>query len=59
MNIGEAFLDEAENRDFHLIGKPTKLSRSLEVDFDVAALRKAVDVPAKSRCKAGYVEQGG
>jgi len=44
MNIGEAFLDEPENRDLHLVGEPTKLCRNLEVDFDVAAFREAVHV---------------
>src|SRR5579864_410730 len=57
VNVGETLLNKPKDCDFHLVRESAELRWNLEVDFDVAAFREAVHIPAQSRCKAGDVKQ--
>jgi hypothetical protein len=58
VNICEALLDHPENGNFHFVGQPAKLVWDLQVNFDPAAFREAIHVPAKRGRKAGRIKQG-
>ena len=57
MNIGERFLDDAENCSLHLGRKAAEILGEVEIDFDAAALRETIDVPANGGTQAGLVQQ--
>src|SRR5262249_39229440 len=56
-NIGQAFLDDAEDGGFEILRKPAEVFGQVEINGNLAAFRKAFDVPAQGRTQAGFVEQ--
>ena len=57
VNIGEGFLDNAEDDQLHIGSKPSEVIRNGEIDFEEAAIHEAHDVPAKSAGEAAFFEQ--
>ena len=57
MNVGQTLLNNAENGQFGVIWQPSKIGRDFQIDFNLAAFRKAVYVPAKSRGQTSDLEQ--
>src|SRR4029077_12157010 len=45
MNIRQAFLYNAENRDFHVVRQSSEVFRDIKVTFQAASFRKALDEP--------------
>jgi len=46
MNIGETFLYDSEDGQFGVIREAVKIIRNFQVDFNLAAFRKTVHIPA-------------
>src|ERR1700683_29130 len=59
VNISEALLNHAKNRDFHFVGKTAKLVWDIQIDLDLTALREPVHIPADRRCETSRIEQWG
>src|ERR1700678_1439011 len=57
MNIREALLDHTENRNFHVVGQPAKRFRDMQLNFDLAAFRESVHVPAKRGRKTSGIKK--
>src|SRR5690349_19332341 len=49
MNVGEAFLHQAEYDEFHLGGEPSEIVRNLQINLQTAALRQALHIPTQCR----------
>ncbi len=58
MNVRQAFLDCAEEGNFHLLGQASEIVGDVESRVNVAALGEAIHVPANCRSKTDLVEQG-
>src|SRR5208283_5318430 len=59
LDVGEAFLNDAEESDFQGLRKTAELIGKDELGFDAAALAEAVDVLLESGDEAKFIEQGG
>jgi hypothetical protein len=57
MDIGEAFLDHPKHCDFNIAWQAPEIVRAIEIDLDMAALGKALDIPANSGRETCLVEQ--
>ncbi len=58
LNVGETFLDDAEESDFEGLRETLEIGASDELRVDAAALTEALDVFLESGEKAKIVEQG-
>src|SRR5580704_425296 len=45
MNIRQAFLYNAENRDFHVVRQSSEVLRNYKVTFQTATFRQALGIP--------------
>src|ERR1700722_20154181 len=59
MDVGQAFLDQAEDGQFGVLRQSFRTGGDLQIDVDPAALRKAVDIPAKGGIQSHLIEQRG
>ena len=57
VNVGQALLHDAENCGFHVRGEAAQVLGYFELNFDLAAFRKSLDVPVQSRAQADFVQQ--
>src|SRR5256885_12262039 len=57
MNIGEAFLYDAEKRRFQVSRQPIKIVGHFEINSDAAASREALYIPAESGSEPSFVQQ--
>ena len=58
MHVRERFLNDSKESDFLLARKPAEVSRDLECDIDIAALRKSLDIPLNRRRQPYFVQRG-
>ena len=58
MDIGQTFLNDAENGEFYVVWQPGEIIRDFQIDVDLAALRKSIHVPAQRRDQTGDFEKG-
>ena len=56
-DVGEAFLDDAENRRFHVALQAAEIFGQVQINGNLAAFREPVDIPAQSRLQSGFVEK--
>jgi len=59
LDVGETFLNDAEERDFHGLGKAFEGSEGKQLSFNAAALAEAVDVFLEGGEQAKVVEKRG
>src|SRR4051794_16651150 len=45
MNVGQAFLHQAEYNELHFRGESSEIIRDLQINFQTAALRETLHVP--------------
>src|SRR5258708_34950601 len=45
VNIRQAFLYDAENRDFHVVRQSSEVLRDNQLTFQIATFRQALDIP--------------
>lgn len=57
VNVGEAFLHDAENRGLRFSWQAPEILGEVEIDSDFAAQRETIHIPAKSRGESRLVEQ--
>ena len=58
MNVGERFLDYAEDRNLHFTGKPPKILGYRDLDSYWASLHKSLDVPLDRGNDSHVVKRG-
>src|ERR1700688_1869451 len=59
VNIGKAFLHDAENGGFGLTRQAPEILGEIQSNLDFAAQNKSVDIPAKGGGQAGFIQQRG
>ena len=59
MDVGEAFLHDAEQRHLDFGGETAEIGEMLTFELDAAALLKTFGVPADGGAETGFVEQRG
>ena len=59
VNVGETFLYQPKSRSFYDARQAAEIVRTVEVDFNLAPLRKSIDVPTEGRGQASFIEQRG
>ncbi len=56
MNIGEAFLYDAKNSGLGFTVQASEVLGEIQINMDFAADSESVDIPAKGRREAGFIE---
>jgi len=57
VNVGEAFLNNPKDDCFQVAREPREVLANIEIDHDLAALRKTLDVPPECRRKTGFIQE--
>src|ERR1700722_3341856 len=58
MNIRQAFLYDAENRDFHVFRQSSEVLRDNQLTFQIATFSQALDIPLECSRQAILIQQG-
>src|SRR5450755_4866070 len=57
MNVGQAFLHQAEYDDFHFGWESSEIIGNLQINLKTAALRKTLHVPVQRGRNTGFIQQ--
>ena len=58
VDVGERFLHDTEECSLHVCREAAEVGREFQLNVDLAALGKTLDVPAQSRGQSQLIEQG-
>jgi len=59
MNVGQTFLHQTEYDDFHFGWESAEMIRNLQINLQIATLRKTLHVPIQCGRNAGFIHRGG
>ena len=57
MDVGQTFLNDPKDGDFHFVWQPAEIAGDFQIHLNIAAFREAIHIPAKGRGKAGDIEE--